>query len=143
MSKNDRKAALVLAVIKVFVDLTMKQRKQEFLEIVDELFLEYKRGVRNKDLRKIAKNLDAVYSRMIQSKYEVTPTFVLAFTSNFALEYLEYVKGNRKVTWQKLNDFVNDHPINKRILKSNSPDYTPFEESDEFVQFINEQIETV
>jgi len=143
MSKNDRKAVLILAVIKVFVDLTIRQRKQEFLEIIDELFREYKRGVRNRDLRRIAKNLDAVYSRMIESKYEVTPTFVLAFASNIALEYLNYVKGSRRTGWQKLNDFVNDHPISKRILKSTNPDYKPFEESDEFVGFINEQIEAV
>ncbi len=143
MSRTDRRAAMVLAIIKVFVDLILKQRKEEFLKIIDDLIFEYKRGVTGKDLKRISAHLDNVYSTMIEKKYKITPTFVLIFSSNFAIEYLQFVKGNRKLAWQKLNDFVNDHPLYKRISKSNNPDYTPFEESDEFFQFIIENIETI
>lgn len=143
MSKNDRKAVMILAIIKVFVDLTLKQRKTEFLKILDELFFEYKYGVTAKDLRRISVHLDNVYKTMIEKKYKITPTFVLVFTSNFAIEYLQYVKGRRYGTWKKLNDFVNDHPVYKRISNSNKPDYLPFEESDEFFQFIVENIEKI
>ena len=110
MSKNDRKAAMILAIIKVFVDLNVKQRKEGFLKVLDELFLEYKRNVNRKDMGRISRNLDNIYKKMIEDKYKITPTFVLAFTSNFALEYLQYVKGSRKVAWGMLNNFVNDHP---------------------------------
>ncbi len=136
MSRNDRRVATILAIIIIFIGLILGQRKTEFLKNLDESFLECKCGVTCQDLKRMSAYLDQIHSTMIENKYKITPTFALIFSGNFAIEYLQYVNGSRKRSWQRLNDLVNDHPFYKRISISDHLNFLLFEESEELFQFI-------
>ena len=95
VSKNDKKAAMAIAMIQTFAEMALKMRKEGLLRILKILDAEYRGTMNRKEIMQIEAFLDMVYTRMVESKYKITPLFVLLFASNFAIEYMYLTRGKR------------------------------------------------
>lgn len=136
MSKNDRKAAIILAIMYVFASRIIKSERLS--KMIDEAMDIYHGNLGQPIFQKIAHLIEGIFDWCRSEEVEIDATWALTFINSHAQEYLDQVKNPERIKiWRNILE-----ETNKGLLDAWDK-FKELTEANEFVDHVNSRVNSM
>jgi len=136
MSKNDRKAAIILAIMYVFASRIIES--EHLSKMIDEAMDIYHGNLGQPVFQKIAHLIEGIFDWCRNEEVEIDAIWALAFINSHAQEYLDQVKNpERERIWKNILQETD------KGLTNAWDKFKELTEANEFVDHVNNQVNSM